>query len=566
MKLHSDGWSGLVHPIALVGETVSTPSRRRFTISGALVVVLLGTTGLGQDSCSEGDELTEFLVMRDGIELATEAWTVPGAANTIVMRTPYGRRSNLGYVDVFNAEEWAVVSQDTRGTGESGGVFLSPFDDAWGANQDGYDTVEWAAAQEFSTGDVCLYGFSALTIVNLATAGAAPPSLKCVYAWVGTQDIYGHAVWQGGAFRESLATRWLATLLAFEALDRVMAAPLETDPLWANVRLQTRYDQVDVPIYHVGGWFDIFSQGTLDAYAGIQSGGGAGAVGRQKLLVGPWSHDHEAGQLTFVDAGNPDGREIAWFERWLDDIPNGIDSEAPVTYYLMGDADKGSSSIANRWVDAEIWPPASTPTRWYLQPDGGLSTAAPLAGTAASNFDFNPQDPVPTLGGQNLFIENGSFDQASSLGRDDVLLFETDELVQPVAIAGRIEAELFVSSQALDTDFTVKLMDVYPDGRYMLMNDGIVRMRFRDGQHQETLMVPGEVYQVSVDLWSTALVFEAGHRIAIAVSSSNYPRFDVNPNNGGDLFNAEPTVVAEQTVYKNSSQPSSIVLPVIAIP
>ena len=517
---------------------------------------------LGGPACGP---TTQDVPMRDGTVLATDVYRPVGlGAPTVVIRTPYGRGGMEGTAETFVGEGYSVVSQDIRGTGGSEGIFLMFRDDGWGWTQDGYDTVEWAAGEAWSNGEAGLWGSSALAITALLGTGTRPPSLKCAFALSATGDVFHHLAYQGGALREELAVNWLVSLGQAFSLAALYEHPTD-DSFWDPVSLPNRYGTVNVPVYHMGGWYDIFTQGTLDAFAGLHGEGGFGAAGRQKLLMGPWNHGGTAGELVYpAESAIPDGDDLRWFDYWLKGEDDGIGSEPAVKYYLMGDVDDPAAP-GNEWRTADDWPVASIPTPYYFIEGGDLGPEPPAPDGGPAAYTFDPTNPVPTLGGANLFLPAGTFDQRPVLGRPDVLLYTSPVLPEPLAVAGRIRARLWVSSSATDTGFTVKLMDIYPDGRAMLVTDGILRMRFREGQDHEVLMTPGEIYEAEVDLWSTALVFNGGHRFGVAVSSSNSPRFDVNPNTGGPLYDSTATVAAEQTVYRDAAHPSHIVLPVVPL-
>jgi putative CocE/NonD family hydrolase len=233
----------------------------------------------------------------------------------------------------------------------------------------------------------------------------------------------------------------------------------------------------------------------------------------------------------------------------------------PVHYFVMGDTED-LTAPGNVWRSANSWPPPATATPFYLQADRSLTRDKPLAEGQLS-YKYDPSDPVPTRGGQNLLIEKGPMDQRPVESRDDVLLFTTEPLQEPLEVTGRIAAKLFVSSDCPDTDFTVKLSDVYPDGKSLLVTDGIRRASLRNSFEKREPLVPGEVYELEVDLWSTSLIFNAGHRIRIAVSSSNAPRFEPNPNTGDPHPIAGKTRVASNKVYLSNQHPSAIVLPIV---
>jgi uncharacterized protein len=254
--------------------------------------------------------------------------------------------------------------------------------------------------------------------------------------------------------------------------------------------------------------------------------------------------------------------EVAWFDYVLKGQDNTAAKEKPVHYYVMGDpTDK--TAPGNEWRNADSWPPAATPTPFYFHPEGKLVAAEKPAGSGSGSYRYDPKNPVPTIGDAELGFDIGPKDQRKAEARKDVLLFTTETLKGPLEVTGRITAKLFISSDCPDTDFTVKLTDVYPDGRSMLVTDGILRARFRESFKEEKLLEPGRVYEIAVDLWSTSLVFNKGHKLRVAVSSSNAPRFDPNPNTGHPFRADAATRVATNTVYFSADRPSHIILPVM---
>jgi len=232
-----------------------------------------------------------------------------------------------------------------------------------------------------------------------------------------------------------------------------------------------------------------------------------------------------------------------------------------VYYYVMGDV-VDTKAPGNEWRAADDWPPAHTYTNWYLHENGVLSTTYP-SNYESLDYTYDPTDPVPTLGGQNLNIPAGPFDQTSIESRDDVLVFTSDILTEPYEATGQIIAKLFVSSDCSDTDFTVKLSDVYPDGRSMLITDGILRMRNRNGVDHWEFMDSGEIYEIEVDMWTTSYIWNTGHKIRVAISSSNYPRFLNNPNTEDPIRQNNTYNIAENTIYLDSNHPSCIIIPEI---
>ena len=507
--------------------------------------------------------------MRDGVKLATDIHLPDGDGPwpVLLSRTPYDKNGSGGAARVRRG--YAVVKQDFRGRFASEGEIDLPFfNDGWGELQDGYDTIEWIAKQPWCNGKVGTAGGSALGITQIMTAGARPPSLVCQSIHVACGSLYHHAAWQGGIFRKALVEGGLTgNRFHSDCLDLMIEHP-NYDDFWAQVDASTRSEVVNVPGFFHGGWFDVFNQGTIDAFTWRQYNGGEGARGRQKLLMGPWVHgrNRKPGELQFPANAvrvPKEGSEMRWFDYWLKGERNGIMDEPAVIYYVMGDVDDPRAP-GNEWRSSDAWPILCEKRPYYLHFDGSLSPNKPPPDGEPRTYRYDPKKPVPTRGGCNLNLPKGTFDQRKVERRKDVLLYTTPPLREPVEITGRIKAILWAVSSCKDTDFMVKLTDVYPDGRSMLVLDGAIRARHRSSFEKDELLTPGEVYRFEIDLWSTSLIFNRGHRIRVAVSSSNHPRFDPNPNTG-DAFRANKrTVVAENTIYHDAGRPSQVLLPVVA--
>ncbi|HRW11389.1 MAG TPA: CocE/NonD family hydrolase, partial [Caldilineaceae bacterium] len=349
------------------------------------------------------------------------------------------------------------------------------------------------------------------------------------------------------------------------------------DAYWRGIDAR-HYDQLDKPVLHIGGWFDIFLNGTLQGYIGMRNHAKSEtARRRQKLVIGPWSHgtnwtssyhEQEFGLHGSGMATDLTGLQLRWLDRWVRGIENGIEDETPVRLFVMG---------INQWRDEEDWPlPATQYVPYYLHSngsantrhgDGTLSTGTPHY-EPADSFTYDPHNPVPSIGGANLtpFASSiGPRDQQQVELREDILVYSTPVLEQDVEVIGPVQAILYVASSAPDTDITCKLVDVHPDGRAMLLTDGILRLRYRHSFTQPTPMTPGDVVEAHVDLWSTANVFRAGHQIRIEVSSSCFPKFARNSNTGGDVANEEIADYqkALNHIYHDATYPSHILLPII---
>ncbi|HIE51077.1 MAG TPA: CocE/NonD family hydrolase [Armatimonadetes bacterium] len=520
-----------------------------------------------------GRRETVMVPMRDGVRLATDIYLPPGKGPfpVLLTRTPYGKGSGQPHVGVALRAGYAVVIQDMRGRFASEGTAIAFLDCGWGERQDGYETVEWIARQPWCNGKIGSVGGSAMGITQNLMAGARPPHLVCQYIAVAAASLLPEAVFQGGAFRKALAQGWLeSNQFPPENMELFLAHPTYDD-LWRLYDTVARAPVINVPAVHLGGWYDIFCQGTIDAFVARQTRGDVGARGRQKLIMGPWTHGlgrREQGELVYPENAQVSEEELLrgvlrWFDYWLKGKDNGIMDEPPVRYYVMGDVDDPQAP-GNEWRTADTWPVPATPTPLYLRAGNRLTWEKPGPEEPPQTYVFDPENPVPTIGGQNLNLPAGPMDQRPAENRPDVLVFSTAPLTEPVEVTGRIKVHLWAASSARDTDFTAKLCDVYPDGRSMLVTDGIIRARYREGLDRQVLLQPGRVYEFEIDLWTTSLVFNRGHRIRVDISSSNYPRFAVNPNTG-EPFSLEPTrkVKARNTIYHDAAHPSHILLPVV---
>ncbi|MBD3337170.1 MAG: CocE/NonD family hydrolase, partial [Candidatus Eisenbacteria bacterium] len=314
---------------------------------------------------------------------------------------------------------------------------------------------------------------------------------------------------------------------------------------------------------------DLFADGQVAKFLGLQFNGGPGALGNQKLIMGAWCHGSGTGELEYP-ANNTMGAAQAligyqgdWYDHWIHGVPNGIMDLPAMAYYLMGDVDDPHGP-GNEWRTTETWPPPGVVEEsWYLHEEGILNLTPPGPEEAPAGYSFDPYDPVPTIGGANLIGELGPYDQRPVEGRPDVILYTSEILENPVEVSGPVRLILYASSDRIDTDFTAKLTDVYPDGRSMLVCDGILRARHRLSMETEDFLTPHQVYEFEILIGNTAIVFNHGHRIRLAVSSSNYERFDVNPNTG-EPFDLEydTMLTAFNTLRQDAQYPSRLILPV----
>ncbi len=509
-------------------------------------------------------KLTHMVPMRDGVKLATDVHLPKGEGPwpVLLTRTPYDKNGLASLARGFTSKGYVLVAQDMRGRFASEGEDWLVFShDGWGKHQDGYDTVEWIAGQKWSNGKIGTFGGSAGGIVQNMMAPSRPPHLTCQGVHVAFSSMYHQAVYQGGAFKKGNVERWLKTNRLSGQNLRLMRAHPEYDELWEGLDCETVASRVDVPVMFVGGWYDLVCQGTINSFVTIQNQGDRGARGRCKLVMGPWAHAPFADPV-YPDSETPPEADMwRWFDLWLRKDGKSAEKVAPVHYYVMGDT-TDPQAPGNEWRTARAWPISAKLAPFYFHSDSSLRRKPPEEKEAFRSYDYDPRNPVPTVGGANFFLTLGPKDQREVESRPDVFLFTTEPLPEPLEVTGRIKVILWASSSAPDTDFTAKLTDVYPDGRSMLVLDGILRARYRNGFEKSELMKPGTSYKFEIDLWSTSIIFNRGHRIRIAISSSNSPRFEPNPNTGEHSGDGKESAVAKNTIYLDSTRPSHILLPV----
>ncbi|MEK6299661.1 MAG: CocE/NonD family hydrolase [Acidobacteriota bacterium] len=545
-----------------VFHRISAALHLRILISVALVglVSLAAVINAQQPAPARSNKLDQMVAMRDGVKLATTVYLPEGDGPwpVILTRTPYGKSTQAIGNEKWTARGFALAVQDCRGTFQSEGEYRPFMTD----HLDGFDTVEWAAKQKWSNGKVGMFGASAMGITSNLAAMMNPPHLVATFVMVARSSIYYQSAFMGGVFRKELNEPWLKRQKA----EWVIAETLNHsvyDGFFDIAEMPKHWQKIQVPVYNYGGWYDIFAQGNIDNFAGLQSQGGGRAAGNQKLIMGPWAHG-KVEEVTYPanSTVNAADEALRWFDYWLNGKDNGIMDEPPVRYYVMGDV-TDPKAPGNEWRTAISWPVTSKPTSYFLNAGGSLTERLPEQVESADTYKYDPKNPVPTIGGANLSIKKGPMDQRAAGDRKDILKYVTPVLASPVEITGRITVELWAESDCPDTDWMAKLVDVYPDGTERLVLDSALRARFREGFDREVLMKKGEVYKFTLDLWSTSLIFNKGHRIAIHVTSSNDPRYDPNPNTGKKMRADDETRVATNAIHHDKHHPSRVLLPVV---
>ncbi|GHH66235.1 hypothetical protein FHS35_008778 [Streptomyces umbrinus] len=555
----------------------------------------------------------------------------PGPFPVLLVRTPYGKDDagtygNPKLPDVFAFVDagYAVVAQDVRGTSRFPGAFVPHANEG----RDGADTLTWLAGQPWCDGAVGMWGGSYMGFAQWQAAVHETPALRAIAPVMTSADPYA-APWYspGGAVSQDTVLTW-GTLSALRNLRRGLADghgdpgdahallsglsdprllhdPLpvadrgavtrhlpwagqvldhpERDTFWQEVASIDDCGDITVPALHVGGWYDVFIGETVRSYTTMRRhGGSAAARDGQRLVIGPWCHSDGADLGTFPDrsfglhssikAADVTGAHLRFFDRWVRGLTDNPDDIHRVRIFVMG---------VDRWRDEVDWPlPDTRHTDFFLAGGGRANTAGgdgvltrdAVSMEAADTFLYDPRRPVPSLGGTVLAAASGAFpgpaDQAAVETREDVLCFTTPVLKHSVEVTGHVTLVLHVSSSAPDTDFTGKLVDLHPDGRAILLCEGIQRARYRTSLTNPEPMEPGTVYELTVDLRVTANVFLPGHRIRLEVSSSNFPRYDRNTNTGGTIAadSEDDLTVAVNRIHHGPAHPSRLILPLVERP
>ena len=564
--------------------------------------------------------------MRDGVGLGTDVYRLDTTEPmpVLLQRLPYSKElpsvQNAFHLMRAVQAGYVVVVQDTRGRYTSEGSFTPFVDDG----RDGADAVGWCAAQPWSNGRVGMIGGSYFGATQWRAASEAPPALMAFAPSVTVADYHEGWTYRGGAFELGFVHHWTLGLAGAEAGRRIAAGtaspevlaelvrvrddndrlfwrlPLtdvpelrdvapyyldwlahpDRDEYWRAIAPIERHHAITAPAFNIGGWHDIFLSGTLANWNGMRRHGATDRVrSMQRLTIGPWAHGSYLGMFAerlygtaaSMDGADITGRVLRYFDHLVKGHANGVDRDKPVRIFVMG---------PDEWRDEDDWPlPDTTFTPFYLHSAGRANTAAgdgtlsgDIPGSESEDvYLYDPRDPVPTVGGQTLLpglavaANAGPRDQRVVEARADVLCYTSAPLTQATEVTGPVELVLFASSSALDTDFTAKLVDVHPDGRAVLVTDGILRARYRRSTAEPELLEPGHIYEMRIDLVATATVFEAGHQIRLEVSSSNFPRFDRNTNTGGVIAGegAECLVDAMNRVHHDSAHPSHLILPII---
>ncbi|HEY3457373.1 MAG TPA: CocE/NonD family hydrolase [Bryobacteraceae bacterium] len=541
--------------------------------------------------------------MRDGTILRADIYrpAAEGRYPVLLQRTPYNKSGGADAGYRMAAAGYVAIIQDVRGRYTSDGEWY-PFRYE---SQDGYDTVEWAASLPYSNGKVGMFGGSYVGATQMLTAIAHPPHLAGICPFVTASNYHENWTYQGGAFEQWFNESWTSGL-ARDTADRrveqgtnamhgVLKLPLteyslfnwpagpltmqelapyfldwlahsDYDEYWKRLAIDEHYADISVPALTIAAWYDIFQGGSLRNYEGLKG------KGKQRLLVVIGGHAGGGRKIGDVDFGaqaadfNETGTTIEWYDYLFKNAQNRFAGK-PVRIFVMG---------ANQWREEDDWPlKRARETKYFLHSshganslrgDGVLSTESPTQETA-DNYSYDPANPVPTTGGPLCcdaeHLPPGPKDQRGVEARQDVLVYSTSPLSRDMEVTGPVSLELYAKSSAVDTDFTAKLVDVWPNGFAQNLTEGIIRARYRNSREKPVLMNPGEVYKFTIDVWATSNVFRQGHKLRLEVSSSNFPRFDRNLNTGRSAASTSAYMTAANTVLHDAEHPSALILPVV---
>jgi len=506
-----------------------------------------------------------FIVpMRDGEKLAGDLYTLnPAEPKPVVLiQTPYDKSKYWTQFEQripFSLENYNVFITDWRGRFASSGAKKTKSNNA----TDGYDVVEWIAKQVWSNGKIGTYGGSALGDVQFKTASLKPPHLVCAVPMVKDYRVDYNTYYFGGEYRKEQIES--LEFLQFLKTEDILSQPVKNQ-YWKKVEnLTDLAPTFSIPMLLITGWFDHYPDKVIRAFCDIQEKSNPQVRSKHKFIIGPWEHgalgEVKQGSLSFPEAESFDDKEaVRFMDYHLRGIQNNWDKTPSVRYYQMGE---------EKWFQAESWKQIPREeVSLYLLPDQKLGYSPLVCSGFPDSYLYNPSDPTPSFGGKrfspsNPFLISGPQDQREKVeSRPDVLVYTSDPLPNDLPINGLIRAEIFISSNQLDTDISVRFCDVDPEGRSILMAEGIQRARFRNSLEKEELLVPEQIYKINIELQNLALTVLKGNRIRVIVSSASYPIFERNPNNGGELYKDNRLLIALNSIYHDFSYPSRIILPI----
>ena len=515
-----------------------------------------------------------MIPMRDGKRLSAYVFFPAGEGKwPAIFEQRYADISSAGSRKAaakFAEGGFVIALVNYRGTHESEGVYRGYRGLQWGPLRDGYDVCEWLASQPWCTGKIGTYGGSQAGYAQNYLAVTQPPHLVAQYMTDTGLSLYQEGYRIGGATKPQRFIKGgsvARVLKDNEDMLREWDQHPDYDDYWKDEDASLHFDKMNYPCFTIGSWFDFMCQGSVASFIGRNQHGGANSRGQQQLIIGPWLHggypkSNKIGELVFPENAMfvVYAHMTKWFNHYLKGENNGVEKDTPVKYYVMG-ATGEEGAPGNVWREAKDFPPASQAADWFLQSDGKFAAAKPSATKASTAYASNPAQPMslPHVGFPGAKNARGFEEQA------EVRTWTSEVLTKPLEVTGRIKAEVFVSSTAKDTDFFLRVTDVYPDGRSILLVDYPLRARYREGFDHQKLLVPGEIAKLAWDIGWTSIIFNKGHRIRITIASTGAPYYEPNPQTGAPIshFITEPGVSAINTIWHDAAHASRVILPVI---
>lgn len=582
----------------------------------------------GAGPCQVSKETDVPATMRDGTVLRSDVYhpQTTDPVPVILMRTQYGKSSAQVDPQRYQSPEWfashcyLVVIQDVRGQGNSSGSFSEFTPDM----NDGYDSVEWAAALPGSTGKVGMYGSSYVGATQWLAATQRPPHLTTIIPANTASDYYDGWTYEGGEFRIGFVEPWAMETIATTAaknrgdqatVDELTAAgrdmsrwldyrqyqtfpPMQPDnpavapwyfdwinhstrdDYWKTISVRDKYSDIDVPVLDIEGWYDAFLQGGLENFTGMVARGASPSTRRnQHVVIGPWDHlswgRPGSNGSALLKAAGPGGNSpindlmLTWFDHYLKGESNDIGDSPRVDYFVMG---------SNTWKSAPAWPLPNTEfTTYYLSGNGTfptrrgtMTTTAPTQSQEADSYLYDPNTPTPSIGGHSCCAAASGpqdpFDQTPNEQRSDILLYDSSAFTQSTEMTGPITVDLYAQSSASDTDFAAKIDVVKPTGEKINLNSGIIRAQLRNSLEQPEPLNPNQINKYSIEVWPTSYELSPGDLIRVEISSADYPQFAANPNTGLPPGSSDATESASQQIYHDPQHPSAVILPIITNP
>lgn len=587
--------------------------QRFIQVNLVAMLVSVAACSLAQENHPIVLERDVAVKMRDSLELKADVYRPqePGKYPVLLQRTPYNKGNQADLAIHMASRGYVVIVQDVRGRFASPGEWY-PFKNE---SQDGYDTVEWAARLAYSDGRVGMFGESYVGATQMLAAIAHPPHLAGIAPSDTPSNYHDGWTYQSGAFQQGFNESW-TRILTIDTISKFLpqaadfehdsrTLPLSNYPLyhpgsipppkewtakfapyfldwlahpgfddyWSRWSIEDHYSDIQVPALTITAWYDIFQGGALRNYMGMKAHAGNEAARKgQRLIIAIGGHAGSGRKIGEIDFGpatasySEDDSVLTWYDHLFKGIQNQWATGKPVRIFVMGQ---------NVWREEDDWPlPNAKSTAYYLHSaghanslsgNGKLSLEAPQS-EPADSFLYDPLDPVPTIGGplccESSYFSGGPMDQRPAEKRQDVLIYNTGPFSKDTEVIGPVGVDLYATSSAVDTDFTAKLVDVWPNGYAQNLTEGILRARYRDSQATPSPLVPGKVYKLHLDLWSTGNVFKKGHILRLEISSSNFPRFDRNLNTGKDQAQSDQSLKATNTVLHDREHPSVLFLPI----